>query len=443
MAGRRGAKAVFREHFSSFDKMGKRLLEEVERKLFPTPEKLPTDLYENKADLGLCYVRPYWHNHSCFAKRRWIGRSVKEVYEKEFLEHPPSYFEFAVRTGAFKVNGRRTTLDYQFRESDLLSHKLHRHEHPVLSDAIQVLCETESLLVVNKPPSYMAHPTGRFLWNSIVGRLRYDLKLEFISPINRLDRLTSGVMLLAKNSKAAATYCRSMLDKAVSKEYVALVAGRFPHEQIQCDAPLCIAKSKMCLVSVADEPEGKSSTTIFQFLAFDEQSNTSLVLCKPTTGRTHQIRVHLQSLGHPIANDFLYNNPLWGQSPNQETQLGRAEFVASELVKHFGSDQSEMDQSFVDQIDSLVNFNNTPESRYYLEQLEALKSKNQAAIEATDFSDDCFYCKFPAAAPKIEKMKIFLHSFRYSISSTGEEYRAPLPKWASSLLPNDHWFLRE
>ncbi|KAJ1788119.1 DRAP deaminase, partial [Coemansia sp. RSA 2399] len=130
-------------------------------------------------------------------------------------------------------------------------------------------------------------------------------------PVNRLDRLTSGLMLIGLNANVARNMEVDFRLHRIQKEYICKVKGDFPPEHIVCDQPIRVVAHKLSLNCV-DPADGKPSTTEFQRLSGDGE--TSIVYCRPKTGRTHQIRVHLQFLGFPIANDPLYcNEDVWGQ----------------------------------------------------------------------------------------------------------------------------------
>ena len=130
--------------------------------------------------------------------------------------------------------------------------------------------------------------------------------------VNRLDRLTSGLMILALTSKASRHLAEEFMSGSVRKEYVARVRGRFPDQIVEVDLPLLTVDRQMGLVIVT--PEGKEARTVFKKLWYDVDRDESVVHCRPLTGRTHQIRVHLQYLGHAIANDPLYGpTSVWGE----------------------------------------------------------------------------------------------------------------------------------
>ena len=119
--------------------------------------------------------------------------------------------------------------------------------------------------------------------------------------MHRLDRVTTGILLLGKSKSAARSLTDRILANAVRKEYLAKVRGAFP-TAVTCQAPLSI--DHRTRASQVDEAAGKPATTAFTLICTD--GDTSIVHCLPKTGRTHQIRVHLQHLGHPIVDDPLY-----------------------------------------------------------------------------------------------------------------------------------------
>ena len=119
-------------------------------------------------------------------------------------------------------------------------------------------------------------------------------------------------MFLGKTAKAAEKMVDQIKNREVSKEYIAKVVGEFPIEELVVDKPLCTYDPRVSL-NIIDEEKGKEAKTTFKRISYDGEH--SIVLCKPHTGRTHQIRVHLQYLGHPIINDPIYSSPsVWGRN---------------------------------------------------------------------------------------------------------------------------------
>jgi hypothetical protein len=129
--------------------------------------------------------------------------------------------------------------------------------------------------------------------------------LEIGTVVHRLDRATSGVVIFALDTSTARRISAQITAHEVTKHYIARVRGSFPNDGIiECKQPITCIAAKYGMMGVG--PDGKEALTTFKRLAFDDISNTSLVHCIPRTGRTHQIRVHLQWLGYPIANDERY-----------------------------------------------------------------------------------------------------------------------------------------
>ncbi|KAG0151842.1 hypothetical protein CROQUDRAFT_650381 [Cronartium quercuum f. sp. fusiforme G11] len=287
---------------------------------FPSPAHIHTSAtkYECKPEWffekGLRKVKPYLFQYSTYAKERWRGRSVIDVFSSDFRDRSPEYYAQAVASGVIKINGKNITQDVIIRNGDLITNTLHRHEPPVTGDPVRILHrdDTRGLLVVEKPGSMPVHPTGRYNYNTLLAILKFDYDLPLVHTSNRLDRLTSGVMvcaLTAEASRGLSTYFGK--EGAVKKEYLARCRGNFPDEEIVCEEPLLTIDRQVGLNVV--HHEGKHAKTHFKKMSYDSETDSSVVHCRPITGRSHQIRVHLQFLGHPILNDVIYcSNRAWG-----------------------------------------------------------------------------------------------------------------------------------
>jgi 23S rRNA pseudouridine1911/1915/1917 synthase len=172
-----------------------------------------------------------------------------------------------------------------------------------------IIFEDDELLVINKPAGLVCHPTKNGELSSLIGRARLHLG-NAAQPhlVNRLDRETSGVVVIAKNSATAGELGKILESRAVEKEYLAIVHGHVAVEQGIIDAPL--GRDEHSIVAVKDcvRPDGVPSQTEFRVGRRFERSEGkfSLLRILPRSGRKHQIRIHLAHIGHSIAGDKLY-----------------------------------------------------------------------------------------------------------------------------------------
>ncbi|RDX43403.1 pseudouridine synthase [Lentinus brumalis] len=268
-----------------------------------------------RATPGLKKIAPYWYPYTTMAKGRWLGREILEVVSTEFRDRSMEFYRYALESGVTTINGKVAKPDTIVQNGDRIENVSHRHEPPVTSTPVRIVLHDKErqFIVIDKPGSIPVHAAGRYFRNSLVEILKNDFGFEKVYTVNRLDRLTSGLMILPLNSALANTLSREFVNGEVKKEYVARCKGEFPEEEITCEEPLLTVDRQMGLNIV--HPEGKPAKTIFKRIRYDANTDTSVLQCRPQTGRSHQIRVHLQYLGHPIANDPIYSDPrIWGEN---------------------------------------------------------------------------------------------------------------------------------
>lgn len=183
---------------------------------------------------------------------------------------------------------------------------------------LNIVYEDDDLMVINKPSGLVVHPAaGHFTGTLVNGLLYYTSNLSHengeLRPgiVHRIDKDTSGLLIVAKNDMAHENLAKQLKCKTLSRKYIALVNGRINHDTGTIDAPIgrdTYDRKKMMVTDV------NSKEAITNFKVLDRYKNTSLIECELKTGRTHQIRVHMNYIGHPIIND-----PVYG--PNKKTTL--------------------------------------------------------------------------------------------------------------------------
>ena len=176
--------------------------------------------------------------------------------------------------------------------------------HLVTNAMPEVVFEDEDVLVVDKPGGMVCHSAQRAEYGSLAEWLR-EHGVETPRMINRLDRETSGLVVVAKNERAAKTLGKAVLRREIEKQYVAICWGDFKEERGVIDQPIGVSRTSVVYTKrVVDGAAGKPSVT--EFAVEERLRGFTVVRLTPRTGRAHQLRVHLAWLGHPIVGDKIY-----------------------------------------------------------------------------------------------------------------------------------------
>jgi 23S rRNA pseudouridine1911/1915/1917 synthase len=166
-----------------------------------------------------------------------------------------------------------------------------------------IVHEDERLLVVNKPGDVVCHPSKHGPWSSLVGAAREYAGLATIHLVFRLDRETSGIVVLAKDPRMASRLQTAMQDRRVGKTYVAILSGDL-RDPIRVDQPLGTDTASVVFMKSAVCADGQASVTLFE--PCSQAGGFTLVRVTTETGRKHQIRAHAQWIGHSVVGDKIY-----------------------------------------------------------------------------------------------------------------------------------------
>lgn len=255
---------------------------------------------------------------------------IDKVLTGLFNDYSRSQIQLWLKDGAVSVNGQVVKANYKVKKNDEIVIAVPEPETLSIEAEdipLEIVYEDEAVAVVNKPQGMVVHPSAGHPNGTMVNALMYHVKdLSSINGVirpgivHRIDKDTSGLLMVAKNDLAHESLAKQLKDKTSLRKYVALVHGVIPHEKGTINAP--IGRSKVNRKMQAVREDGKQAVTHFNVL--ERFNDFTLVELTLETGRTHQIRVHMKYIGYPLAGD-----PVYGPS---KTLKGNGQFLHAKLL---------------------------------------------------------------------------------------------------------------
>lgn len=258
------------------------------------------------------------------------------------------------------VNDKVEKASYKVKENDIIEIKegfIEETDIVAKEMPIDIVYEDDDIIVVNKPSGLVVHPGSGNYDNTLVnGLMHYTNTLSDINGeerpgiVHRIDKDTSGLLLIAKNNKSHAILTEYFKKhQNIKREYIALICGRFPHESATIDAPIGRDPKDRKKMTVTADNSKNAITHLKVLKKYQDYTLVSLVL---ETGRTHQIRVHMNYIGYPIYNDPVYNTKKCTEF-GQFLHSYKMDFIHPITKKemHFEAPIPEEFQNFIDALD--------------------------------------------------------------------------------------------
>ena len=281
-----------------------------------------------------------------------------DKYLSEEIDYSRELITKMLKDGYILVNDRMVKPSYKTKVNDhVFIDEEHTYEQDInpVEMPLNIVYEDNDIMVIDKPSGLVVHPGAGNFNNTLVNGLKYYTDNlsdiggeERVGIVHRLDKDTSGLMLVAKTNEAHQILADDFKHKRVYREYYAIIKGVFPSDTAHIDAPIGRCKQNFNKMEV--RADGKEARTNLKVLKrYKDYTLVSLVL---ETGRTHQIRVHMAYIGYPVYNDPVYQN-------KKTTEFGQ--FLHSKVIRfthpitkevlEFESDLPEYFQNFLDQLD--------------------------------------------------------------------------------------------
>ncbi len=250
------------------------------------------------------------------ADENWMDERIDKFLSAQLPEQSRSYLQKIIKEGSVLVNGSPVKASYRMDDQDEVTIDLPELKEPEIEAEnipLDILYEDDDLLMVNKPKGMVVHPSAGHTTGTLVNAVMYHCK-EDLSGINgvmrpgivhRIDKDTTGVLVICKNDKAHNFVAEQLKEHSITRKYRAIVNGVIKEDEGTVNAPIGRHPTERKKMAI-NEKNGKRAVTHYRVL--ERFANHTYIECQLETGRTHQIRVHMASLHHPLLGDTVYGS---------------------------------------------------------------------------------------------------------------------------------------
>ena len=250
------------------------------------------------------------------ADENWMDERIDKFLSAQLPEQSRSYLQKIIKEGSVLVNGSPVKASYRMDDQDEVTIDLPELKEPEIEAEnipLDILYEDNDLLMVNKPKGMVVHPSAGHTTGTLVNAVMYHCK-EDLSGINgvmrpgivhRIDKDTTGVLVICKNDKAHNFVAEQLKEHSITRKYRAIVNGVIKEDEGTVNAPIGRHPTERKKMAI-NEKNGKHAVTHYRVL--ERFATHTYIECQLETGRTHQIRVHMASLHHPLLGDTVYGS---------------------------------------------------------------------------------------------------------------------------------------